>query len=418
MNNGCLTTRNGYFYAVIKYKDKFGNWKQKRISTGLKERGNKKEAKLFLEKELEKFNELPQEIIERTPPSKITFMEYLKCFIEDKKGLISPSTYSGYLHLYKTLLGYFGNNIKLKDVTYKYILEFYEYLRTERHLKNNSIKKYKEILSPAFRFAYRDNLIYKNPYEFIPKLKREKSKRDYYDKEELEQLFEVTDKTPLILVVRVAAYYGFRRSELLGLRWQSINFMRKTITVENKVLNIKKEIICSEVLKTLSSNRTLPLIPEIEELLLKRKSEIEHNKVLYGSNYNRQYEDYVFVNDMGNLMLPDYVSHHFSDLLKKNNLKYIRFHDLRHSCASLLVANKVPMKYIQEWLGHSSYNVTADTYSHLDFESKKESAYIISKTLSNDKKQGNTAFRPMGLYPNGNSYFDQNEIYGFRIKRY
>ena len=139
MNTGCLTTRNGYFYAVIKYKDKFGNWKQKRISTGLKERGNKKLAKLFLEKELEKFNELPQEIIERTPPSKISFMEYLKGFIEDKKGIISPSTYSGYLHLYKTLLGYFGNNMKLKDVTYKYILEFYEYLRTERHLKNNSI---------------------------------------------------------------------------------------------------------------------------------------------------------------------------------------------------------------------------------------------------------------------------------------
>ena len=121
---------------------------------------------------------------------------------------------------------------------------------------------------------------------------------------------------------------------------------------------------------------------------------------------------------MGNLRKPDYVSHKFKEILKKNGLRKIRFHDLRHSCASLLVANKVPMKYIQEWLGHSSYNVTADTYSHLDFESKKESAYIISKTLSNDNKQENTAFRPMGLYPNGNSYFEQNEIYGFRIKRY
>ena len=99
MNTGCLTTRNGYFYAVIKYKDKFGNWKQKRISTGLKERGNKKQAKLFLEKELEKFNELPQEIIERTPPSKICFMEYLKGFIEDKKGMISPCILTLFPHL-------------------------------------------------------------------------------------------------------------------------------------------------------------------------------------------------------------------------------------------------------------------------------------------------------------------------------
>ena len=418
MNTGCLTVRNGYFYAVIKYKDRFGNWKQKRISTGLKERGNKKQAKLFLEKELEKFNELPQEIIERTPPSKITFLEYLKGFIEDKKGMVSPSTYSGYLHLYKTLLSYFGNNMKLKDVTYKYILEFYEYLRTERHLKNNSIKKYKEILSPAFRFAYRDNLIYKNPYEFMPKLKREKIHRDYYNKEELEKLFEVTDETPLSLVVRVATYYGLRRSELIGLRWQSINFTRKTITVENKVVNIKKEVICSDVLKTLSSNRTLPLIPEIEEKLLKRKAEIENNKIIYRESYNTKYEDYVFVNDVGNLMLPDYITHHFRDLLKKNNLKHIRFHDLRHSCASLLVANKVPMKYVQEWLGHSSYNVTADTYSHLDFESKKESAYIISKTLSNNTKSENTANKPLGFYTNDNLNFEETHTHTFKIKRY
>ncbi len=97
-----------------------------------------------------------------------------------------------------------------------------------------------------------------------------------------------------------------------------------------------------------------------------------------------KYEDYVFVNDIGDLILPDFITHYFGDLLKKRNLKHIRFHDLRHSCVSLLVANKVPMKNIQEWLGHSSYNQTADTYSHLDFDSKKESANVISKVLSNN----------------------------------
>lgn len=385
---GCIKLKNGYYYAIINYKDKYGTYKQKWFATGLKERGNKKLAKEFLEKQMSTFKEddfTENKTIEETKPKDIIFIDYLNDYIEGKQKNISPSTYRGYKHLQKVLYKYFGNQLKLKDISYKKLLDFYDYLKCERNLKNNSIKKYKEILAPALNIAYRDNLIERNPYDFMPKLKREKSKREYYDQSELENLFQITDSTIIGLIVRVAAYYGFRRSEIAGLRWQSIDFKRKTITVENKVLNIEKEVICTETLKTLSSNRTMPLLPEIEERLIKRKKEIEHNKKTYKSSYNKKYEDYVFVNDIGDLILPDYISHFFGDLLKKHNLKHIRFHDLRHSCASLLVANKVPMKHIQEWLGHSSYNLTADTYSHLSFESKKESANVISKVLSNDK---------------------------------
>lgn len=384
--NGHLQTRNGIYYVVITYKDKLGNIKQKRISTGLKERGNKKSAKLILEQELKKFEDQPEEkIITESKPKHLTFMEYINSYIEDKKKNISPSTYKGYQHLYKMMFQYFGKNLKLKDLTYQNLLEFYDYLKIERNLKNVSIKKYKEILSPALNLAYRDNLVEKNPHEYMPKLKKEKPKREFYNQNELEKLFEITDKTPLALAVRVTAYYGFRRSELLGLRWQSIDFKNKTITVENKVLYIKKEVIKSEVLKTLSSNRTLPLLPEIQELLIAKKLEIEQNKKELAEQYNYEFEDYVFVNETGRILLPDYISHKFLKILKKNNLKHIRFHDLRHSCASLLVANKVPMKHIQEWLGHSSYHQTADTYSHLDFDSKKESANVISQVLSEEK---------------------------------
>ena len=387
---GCVKLKNGYYYAVINYKDKFGVYKQKWIATGLKERGNKKLAKEFLENQINSFNEddfTENKTTEIIKVKDILFLDYINDYIEGKRKNISPSTYRGYRHLYKIIFNFFGNQLKIKEITYKKLLDFYDYLRNERKLKNNSIKKYKEILSPALNIAYRDNLIDKNPYDFMPKLKREKSKREYYDQDELEKLFQITDTTIIGLIVRVAAYYGFRRSEISGLRWQSIDFKRKTISVENKVLNIKKEIICTETLKTLSSHRTLPLLPEIEERLIKRQKEIEYNKSNLHNSYNTTYEDYVFVNDVGDLILPDYITHFFRKLLKKNNLKYIRFHDLRHSCASLLAANNVPMKNIQEWLGHSSYNLTADTYSHLNFDSKKESANVISKALSNDKSK-------------------------------
>ena len=388
---GSLRIKNGIYYAVISYKDNYGRYKQKWISTKLKIRGNKKLAKQFLEQEMEKFrnNPIKKNVVEDKPTEHkdIIFIDYVKKYVEDKAGTISPTTLRGYRNLYKHIDNFFGNQLKLKDVTYIHLLEFYDYLQNERHIKSTSVKRYKEILSPALRLAYRDDLIAKNPYEFMPKLKREKSKYNYYDKKELEQLFEIADKTPIGLIVRVAAYYGFRRSEILGLRWQSIDFVRKTITIKNKVVNVDKKGIISNVLKTVSSNRTLPLLPEIEQRILKRKEEIEHNKLLYKSSYNKNYLDYVFVDDLGNLYLPDFVTHYFWRLIKNNNLKHIRFHDLRHSCASLLVNNNVPMKNIQEWLGHSTYNLTADTYSHLNFDSKIESANVISKSLSSDSVQ-------------------------------
>lgn len=80
---------------------------------------------------------------------------------------------------------------------------------------------------------------------------------------------------------------------------------------------------------------------------------------------------------MGNLIRPNFITQHFRILLEKNNLKKIRFHDLRHSCASLLYANGVALKEIQEWLGRSDISTTSNIYTHLDFSSKVSSANAI-----------------------------------------
>ena len=90
--------------------------------------------------------------------------------------------------------------------------------------------------------------------------------------------------------------------------------------------------------------------------------------------YIKDYIGYVYVNEMGDLIKPHYVTESFQKLLKANGLRHIRYHDLRHSCASLLLANGVPMKQIQEWLGHSDFSTTANIYAHLDYSSKLTSA--------------------------------------------
>lgn len=380
---GSLRVKNGTFYAVVNYKDNFGKYKQKWFNTGLKERGNKKEAQRFLD---EKLNTFIPEIFEVQPEplvkNDIIFMDYVEDYVKNKQKDLTPAVYVSYMHNVDIMKKFFKDNLKLKDVTYHHLLAFYDYLKNERGNKNVTIKHHAVILSPALRQAYRDDLIAKNPYEFMPKIKKEKSRMSYYNKDELEELFKYTDQTPLKLIVRVAAYYGFRRSELVGLKWEAIDFDKKMITIQHKVLNVEGTLYLSDTLKTTASHRTLPLLPHIENLLLERKAQIEHNKFIFGNSYNYKYQDYVFVDDIGDLFNPDQVSDRFNNILKKNNLRHIRFHDLRHSCASLLVASKIPMKNIQEWLGHSNFSTTADVYSHLDYTAKYESANAINQALT------------------------------------
>ena len=118
----------------------------------------------------------------------------------------------------------------------------------------------------------------------------------------------------------------------------------------------------------------MPLVTNFREMLLAKKEEQEHYRKLCGRSYCKEYLDYIFVNEMGERWKPRYLSDGFKRILEQNGLRRIRFHDLRHTCASLLLANNVPMKKIQEWLGHSEFSTTANIYAHLDFQSKISSA--------------------------------------------
>ena len=120
--------------------------------------------------------------------------------------------------------------------------------------------------------------------------------------------------------------------------------------------------------------RTLPLVPFMRERLLTLKEEQQENRRLCGRSYIKDYLEYVCVNEIGDLIKPHYVTESFPKLLKAKGMRQIRYHDLRHSCASLLLANGVPMKQIQEWLGHSDFGAAANIYAHLDYSSKLTSA--------------------------------------------
>ena len=107
----------------------------------------------------------------------------------------------------------------------------------------------------------------------------------------------------------------------------------------------------------------------------------ELNKKVCGNCYNYDYDGYVFVNELGERMRPNYLTEYFPKFIQKHGMPKMRFHDLRHSCASLLLANGVPLKQIQEWLGHSDFSTTANIYAHLDYRSKISSAQAMEKGM-------------------------------------
>ncbi len=114
------------------------------------------------------------------------------------------------------------------------------------------------------------------------------------------------------------------------------------------------------------------------------------------ADFDRTFDGFICRDNTGSIITPEYVTRHFHEVIKKYKLRPLRFHDLRHSCASLLLANGVSMKAIQDWLGHSTFNVTANFYSHLDYQLRITSAETIAKALSVDVDEYNATNEKTG----------------------
>jgi len=390
---GRVQLKDGMWYTIINYKDYNGDYKRKWQNTGLKERGNKKEATRMLEERLQEFEVVEKEKLERRKnrvtareqplgTAETRFVDYCKKYLEHTQNKYSLYVYQLYCKYYIRVYEEFFKDKAIIDITTEEIEKFYDYMRQKRGVKNNTLKHYAEVLRPTLKHAFKiDRIIPDNPYDYMQPLKVEKTTMSFYNQAELENLFEITKGHRLELAILMAAHYGFRRSELLGLRWQAVDFGHQTVTVNHKVLMLEDGFLLDDKLKSRASHRTLPLFHHLAEKLLKHKSKIAENRDFFGDTYNQKYTDYIFIDEMGELLKPTYVTKAFGKLIKKHLLKHIRFHDLRHSCASLLLANGINMKQIQDWLGHADFATTADRYVHLDFNSKIQSAEVISNAF-------------------------------------
>ena len=369
---GHLSEKNGNYYAVLSYTDAFGKRRTKWVNTGLPVRGNKKKAEAFLMEERKKFQTA------EPVTGGVLFADYIEQWLEVAKPTIAVATYASYCSMVKRVIApYFRERrITLQGLTPKDIQDFYlEKLKT---VSASSVIHYHANIHRALKHAVKLDLIPTNPADKVDRPKKDRFIGNFYDAEEVNKLFEVSKGTKLEFPILFGAFYGLRRSEALGLKWDAIDFENDSITIRHTVTSVtldgKVQLVAADTTKTKSSLRTLPLVPFVKERLLVLKKEQENNRRLCGRSYHKQFAGYVCINEMGDLIKPHYVTEQFPKLLDANGLRRIRFHDLRHSCASLMLANGVPMKQIQDWLGHSDFSTTANIYAHLDYSTKLSSA--------------------------------------------
>ena len=326
-----------------------------------------------------------------TTSSSMLYGDYLKQkWLPYAKNSLEVTSYSGYENKINITAKYFNDlGIKLNELKKSDIKQFYVHLQETRHIKNKTINHYHANIHKSLEDAITEfELIDVNPAHGLRK-KEETYIPTYYKQKDLEILFKKAKGELIELHILLASYYGFRREEVCGLKWSAIDFEAHTITVSHTVthatINGKYTVVKKDRCKSQKSNRTLPLIPFIEELLKEEYKKQQQNKKIYGNSYKNN-ENYILVDEEGKLIRPDRVTRHFGALIEKNNLRKIELRQLRHSCATLLLANGVPLDQIQVWLGHSSIKTT-QVYANSEVLDKRLSANVIANVLPNGKKQ-------------------------------
>ena len=377
---GSLTIKNGKYYAVLNtYED--GKRKKKWINSGLPEKGNKRKAEAFLREQIA-LHERNEGLVQ----TDILFADYIRHWLTHIARKVDEVTMQGYKTLADGhILPYFDQKkvpVRSLDHTMiqRYMDEKYQNGRLDGKggLSPRSLRLHKNIISQALDLAVQSKLIPANPCQFVELPQNVRYESTFYNAKQLQELFKAFQGDELLPLVKITALYGLRRSELLGLQWDSIDFERKTMTIRHTVSKVT-EVVAKDKTKNASSRRSFPLTAEAEAIFRRAKELEQQNRAAFGREY--QENSYIFKWPDGHPYSPDYISHHFAKVLKKHGLPHIRFHELRHSCASMLLDMGFTLKDVQEWLGHSDIKMTANIYAHLDTARKSSIADSLADRI-------------------------------------
>lgn len=400
---GHLEVKNDLYYIVLSYTDENGKRKRPWFPTGIPAaKGNKRKAEQLLKEKCMGFSP-PKRTGDLS--SDMLFADYLWKWLEIKKMNIRPATYASYHEMIKARLDPYmrEKGYTVEGLQARHIQMFYTELMKE--VSANTVKHYHAIIHGSLSYAFKMDTVLLNVSDKVEKPRVERYEPVFLNADELRLVLSAVQGTRFEMLVLIAAFYGMRRGEVLGLKWDAIDFERGTISVLRTVVTALDESgktveIEQQCAKTKSGLRTLPLVSQFRDYFLQLRQAQELNKKICGNCYNHDYDGFVMVDEMGDRIKLDYLSSQFPIFLQRHGLKRMRFHDLRHSCASLLLANGVPLKCIQEWLGHSDFTITANIYAHLDYTSKLSSAQAMERGLPLPENDFGSRWVTVGYYDN------------------
>ena len=332
----------------------------------------KKETEVYMREILYK---LENGIIKKETVS-ITVKDYMdNWFNTHCVNNLKMTTYAGYRYHIENYINPRIGSIKLVDLKPIQVQNmYYDLLKNGRvkgkqPLNSKTVIQTHRILRKALKSAVMLQMIESNPCDCVEPPKKKAYKCDVLQEHEIKDFIKAFNDTEIQLAVIIAVTLGLRRGEILALIWSDIDFERKTVSISKSLACTAKKVQVDTV-KTEKSNRIL-LLPE--SLLSIFRSEKEKRSALDG--------DYVILNLEGNRFNPSSFSKRYTEFRDRNGLKKIRFHDLRHTNATIMYKSGIKTKVMQERLGHSNIATTLDIYTHLFKEDQQEAADLFDQKV-------------------------------------
>lgn len=319
--------------------------------------------------------------LRQQPPS-----AWLAHWLEDKRESVCERSFRQYAVVIRRAGAFLDTQADTLTHLTPYGIEQYLDSLRANGMAETTLGLHVRVLHMALQAARDCGLIQFNPASGIAIPRTERDIPAPYTPAELQQLLVACHGTDLYLPVLLAATYGMRRGEVCGLCWEDVDLDAGQLQVRRNAVMEHDEsgrcrMVCSEVMKTRASRRSFPLSDDIRARLERRRAQIAQWATQPG--YYTADAAYIFVREDGRLMPPSYVTDHFRQKIARSGLPRLRFHDLRHTCATLLLHEGCTLREIQAYLGHATY-ITTTRYAHVDARSKERALGIMTEALHQD----------------------------------
>lgn len=290
-------------------------------------------------------------------------VEFLKRWLwEYAVPNLSPTTVQGYKHVIFTHINPDLGNVNLKHLRPEHLQKYYAG-RLSRGLSTTTVRHHAMILHRVLEHAVKWGLLARNPADAVSPPKMRHTEMKILQQSDIEVVLAETQKTPYYALYFTALMTGMRLSELLGLRWSDVNLPLAELSVNRAMHRLQNHEVIYRTPKTEKSRRVVALSPVTCKVLR------DHWESQAGlrAHFNTSVRDIdlVFSELNGRPYIPHTISQAWRRIVRRLDLKGVRFHDLRHTCASMLLQQGVHPKIVQERLGHSSISITLDLYSHV-----------------------------------------------------